>query len=239
MQNVSQSRQQLDLQPSDFQRRSAGLGIQREVSKGLGTEMLVSYATTRFDDARAKPFRGVMLDGSIASRLSDRTELQLNLRRAPLQSFFNVNAYYLNQEGRLAFRHEISRRIHFGLEGVYQANDYPQAVRVRVNGPEEARFDTAPQDGKLDAYVNLEPSEGRHRRDRIRGEGLTLGYDLLRAMRFEVGYHRERRESNITAVKCLDPSFPLESCPTSNRREYDIFDASSHQVTASLAFGWQ
>jgi len=239
VQNASQNRQSLDIQASDFQRRSAGLGIQREVSKGLGTEMLVSYATTRFDDAHARPFRGVMLEGGIASRLSDRTELQLNLRRAPLQSFFNVNAYYLNQEARFAFRHEISGRIHLGLEGVYQANAYPQAVRVRVNGPEEAQFDTAPQDGILDAFVSLLPSEGRRRRDRSRGEGLTLGYDLMRAMRLEVGYHRERRQSNITTLKCVDGVTPLESCPTSNRREYDIYDASSHQVTASLAFGWQ
>src|SRR5258706_10636942 len=114
-----------------------------------------------------------MVEGTIASRLSDRTELSFNFRRAPLQSFFNVNVYYLNQEARFAFRHEISRRIHVGLEGVYEANAYPQAVRVRVNGPEEAQFDTSPQDGILDAYVNLVPSEGKRRRDRIRGGGLT------------------------------------------------------------------
>jgi hypothetical protein len=227
------------LQPTDFERRYAGVGLRRLIAPDLISELWVAYERTRFTgDIQGVPFHGVSLEGELISQLTVTSQARLKLRRGPLQSFFNVNVYYLNEMLQLTFEQKLGLRLAARFQGGYQRNAYPEAVRIAVSGPEEQALD-GDGNGVIDGYEYLLPSEGVKRKDTVRNQSFELLYDFMRGLRLALGVHRDSARSNIRAVGCTDPSFGSSNCPVAEKIVYDLFDYDNTGVTASLTLGWK
>lgn len=222
-QEVKQDRGSFELEPTDYTRRSLGGGIRRQMTPSMTSEFRAAYSSSRFEDDREPPFRGATLEGSLNTQMGPRGGLSLKLRRTPRPSYFNTSAYYVNDSLQLQFRQRIGQRVGLQLEGTLQANKYPQAVRVAVSGPDEARFDED-GDGLLDPYEFLLLSDGTRRQDRLRSSSAILSVQLVRGVRLQVGYRRDRVDSNLRAE--------LEG------ELYDPFDYTSRETTAAVVLGW-
>ena len=163
-----------------------------------------------------------MADGEINKRLGAETVLAVKLRRKPQTSYFNSNVFYINEMLELGFQRELGQRIQVQIAAGFQHNSYPAPVRVTVE-PGEKAFDQN-QDGILDAYAYLVPSEGIRRKDRLEGESLKLLIKLGRPLALDVGVSRSSVRSNIVAE--------------SNGDRYQIFNYDYMAVTANLNVGW-
>jgi len=240
LQRVQQSRGVFSiLQPTDYNRRYAGIGLRRLLAPDLTSELWVAYERTRFTgDIQGVPYHGVSLEGELIGQVTVTSEARLKLRRGPLQSFFNVNAYYLNEMVQLTFVQKLGERFSARLLGGYQRNAYPEAIRVAAVSPDEQAFDRN-ANGLIDEYEYLLPSEGAKRKDTIRNESFELQVDFMRAFRVTLGVHRDSARSNIRAVGCTDPSFGASNCPAGEAIVYDLFDYDNTGVTASLTLGWK
>ncbi len=224
MREVDQNRSSLEITPTSYRRRSTGLGLRRRITPELGSDIEIAYSTTRFDDPRGVPFRGLVIDGNLQSQLTAAARVSLKLRRGPQQSFFNVNAYYVNEMAQIAWVHSLGQRFVLKFDALAQRNAYPMGVRVKVSGPEEEQFD-GNNDGIIDVYALYVPSEGMRRRDRWLSETLTIGYNAMRGVRLSVGYHRERARSNIHAEGA--------------GKIFQPFDFDGEGLAADITFGWQ
>jgi hypothetical protein len=227
------------LQPTDFQRRYAGVGLRRLIAPDLTSELWVAYERTRFTgDIRGVPFHGVSLEGELISQVTVTSQARLKLRRGPLQSFFNVNAYYLNEMIQLAFEQKLGLKLAARFQGGYQRNGYPEAIRVAAVTPAEQALDND-GDGLVDEYEFLVPSEGVKRKDTVRNQSFELLYDFMRGLQLALGVHRDSARSNIRAVGCKNTAVGLTNCPSTDQIVYDLFDYDNTGVTASLTLGWK
>ena len=173
------------------------------------SELRVAYAITDFPQGENVPFRGFTYEGTLTNRFGPSTQTALKLRRGPRISFFNTNAYYVNEMVELSFHQELGRRVEVQLVGGFQYNTYPEPVFV--DDP---------------AYANLSPSEGEKRNDRMRNFSVRILARMGRGMDLTVGYRRDQSRSNIEANDDLGQPF-------------DIYSYESQGVTASLILGWQ
>jgi hypothetical protein len=240
LQRVQQTRGVFQaLQPTDYQRRSAGVGLRRLIAPDLSSQLWIAYEKTRFTgDIQGVPFHGVSLEGALISQLTVTSQAHLKLRRGPLQSYFNVNAYYLNEMIQLAFEQKLGLRLAARFQGGYQRNSYPEAIRIAATSPEEQALD-GDGNGVIDAYEYLLPSEGVKRKDTVRSQSFELLYDFMRGLRLTLGVHRDSARSNIHAVGCTDPSIGVSNCPVTEKILYDLFDYDNTGITASLTLGWK
>jgi Putative beta-barrel porin 2 len=218
----SQSRSSVDIAPGEYVSRSLGIGMRRRTGPDTASEVRLGYGTVNSPGSSLQSFKGIMAEGDINRRLGALTTLTVKLRRTAQTSYFNTNVYYINEMLGLGFERELGRRIRIQMAAAFQHNSYPAPVQVQVEPGEEA-FDQN-QDGILDAYAYLVPSEGIRRKDRLEGESLKVLIKLGRPLGLEVGMSRSHARSNILAEY--------------NGIRYRIFNYDYQAVTASFIVGW-
>jgi hypothetical protein len=226
VQQVEQTRTDLVLQPDDYRTRSVGAGFRR-ANRELSSDFRMAYSATDFQDQIGTPFRGVTLEADLNFQLSITGQMQVKLRRAPLLSFFNVSAYYINEAAALNYRYALGRSVGLQLFLGYQRNTFSEPVRVHVESPDEAVLDQQPVDGIIDAYAYLLPSDGETRRDHLYAAGLTVIWHMTRGIDFSAGYLTQRSESNIQGLN-----------PVSGD-SYIIYQYNSEGITVAAILGWQ
>ncbi len=232
-QSVSQTRLNLPISPSDYRTRSVGAGFRRQKEQGLTSDLQVSYAVTDFPNGGGVPYSGISVEGDLGRRVGVAGLLGLKLHQGPYTSFFNTNAFYVNQTIGIAYREDIGSRFRVSLAGSLQDNQYPEPVRVHVSGPDEEQF-PHDENGVLLAYAYLLPSDGMKRKDRIHSGSVKLLWHLGRPLNLELGYRQDSARSNIIAEMRQDPADP-----NSPMVRFRIFDYDSSIWTATLIFGWQ
>jgi len=211
------------LQAEEYRIRSVGTGFRRSTGRGLSSQILVAYASTDFAEEFWTPFHGMTWEGEVNLAPSQQTQLQVRLRRAPLVSFFNVSAYYLNEAVELSFNRALSRILALQLVVGLQRNTFAEPIVVTLDTPGgDLDHDS---DGLIDAYENLLPSEGETREDRYTNASLVLVWHASRSMDFSVGYRHQQSRSNVEAEG-----------PSST---YHIYDFESRGFVVSAIVGWQ
>ena len=197
---------------SEYRTRSLGVGYRRATSREMTSEVKVSYSSTDFIEGFGTPFSGVTFEGDLNAALASGSLLQVRFRRAPLVSFFNVSAYYLNEMGEVTYSHGLSRTVILSAQTNFQYNVYSEEVHVSEPG----------LDGTFDY---LTPSEGERRRDKIWTATLNVVWKLNRAVDLTAGYRVQKAHSNIVA----DTQGTL----------YDIYSYDSHGIILATVIGWQ
>ena len=222
-QNVQQNGVDTLLQPEDYRVRSVGVGFRRVTGRDLSSEVRVAYTSSDFAEGLWTPFQGITAEGEINLAPSPQTQLQLRLRRAPLVSFFNVSAYYLNEAVEFNLNRALGRRLLLRFLVGVQRNTFSEPIQVvlRTSGGELDQDN----DGLIDAYENLLPSQGDMREDRLMNASLTAVWHVSRAMDFSVGYRHQQARSNVEAVG-IDSN-------------YHIYDYESKGFFLSAILGWQ
>lgn len=197
---------------SEYETRSVGAGYRRASSRDLSSEVRVAYSSTDFTEGFGTPYRGITFEGDLNAALASGSLLQVRFRRAPLVSFFNVSAYYLNEMGEVGYTHSLSRTVVLSALANFQYNVYSE--EVAVSDPEF--------DGVFDY---LSPSEGERRRDKVYTAALNVTWRLGRAVDVTAGYRVQKSRSNIVAQNL--------------GAEYDIYDYDSHGIIFATVIGWQ
>jgi len=211
------------LQPEEYRIRSVGAGFRRFTGRDLSSQIRVGYSTTQFTEGLWTPFRGITWEGEVNLAPSPRTQLQVLLRRAPLVSFFNVSAYYLNEMVQLNFNRALTRVLALRLAVGLQRNTFAEPIEVTLDTPGgDLDHDS---NGLIDGFENLLPSEGEIREDRLTDATLMLVWHASRWMDFSVGYRHQQSRSNVEAEG-----------PDSN---YHIYDFESRGLVVSAIVGWQ
>jgi hypothetical protein len=211
------------LQPDDYRIRSLGAGYRRVTGKDLTSEFRVAYTVTEFTEGLWTPFQGLTLEGDFNLAPSPRTQLHFKLRRAPLVSFFNVSAYYINEAANLDVVRALGRTTAIRFTADLQENTFGDPILVTLPVP----GGDLDQNGNslIDAYENLLPSEGEIRSDRIVTLNLTALLHISRSMDFSVGYLHQQSRSNIEA--------------SGSDGNYHIYDYESHGLVFSVILGWR
>jgi hypothetical protein len=220
---ITQTGVDTQLQPDEYRIRSLGAGYRRFTGRDLSSQIRVAYATTEFTEGLWTPFRGITWEGEVNLAPSPQTQLQVRLRRAPLVSFFNVSAYYVNEAVELNFNRALSRIVALRLSVGLQRNTFAEPIVVTLDAPGgDLDHDN---DGMIDAYEYLLPSDGEIRQDRLTNASLLMIWHASRSMDFSVGYRHQQSRSNVEAVG-----------PSSN---YHIYDFESRGLVVSAIVGWQ
>lgn len=201
------------LQPEEYQIRSVGAGFRRSTGRNLSSEIRVAYSTSEFTGGIYTPFQGLTVEGVVNLAPSPQTQLQLKLRRAPLVSFFNVSAYYVNEGIELNVNRALGRMLALRLVVGNQRNTYSDPILA------------TPID---QAY--LLPSAGEIRQDRITNASLAVFWHASRSMDLILGYGHQQSRSNIEARGFDSLGQPYD---------YHIYDFENHGLSLSAVLGWQ
>ena len=138
------------------------------------TESLLGYAKWNFSDSGLSDFSGLVGEFRYQLLLSERMKVTSSLSRYPLQSFFNVNEYYVTRNIEVRLERQPASHLYYAGSVSYRLNNYPE-----------------PLTDFLGAVI------GPRRKDRTwRGE-LGVGYKFMETLRAELRYRREERQSNI------------------------------------------
>jgi putative beta-barrel porin BBP2 len=201
------------VQPEEYRIQSVGAGFRRTTGKDLSSEIRVAYSTSDFTGGIYTPFQGLTVEGVINLAPSPQTQLQLKLRRAPLVSFFNVSAYYVNDAIELNFNRALGRMLALRLAVGIQRNTYSDPILA-----------TPIYDGYL------LPSAGEIRQDRITNATLGIFWHASRSMDLMLGYGHQQARTNIEArgVNSLGQTY-----------DYHIYDFENHGLILSAILGWQ
>jgi len=221
-QHVTQNGDSL-LQPDDYRIRSIGAGYRRVSAQDQASEFKVAYTVTQFTEGLWTPFQGLTLEGDFNMAPSPQTQLHFKLRRAPLISFFNVSAYYINEAANFEINRALGRVM--GLRFLMDVQDNTFGDPILVTLPQPGGELDKDNDSLIDAYENLLPSEGDVREDRVVTATLALLWHASRAMDFTVGYQHQQSRSNVEA--------------TGKQGDYHIFDYESHALVLSVILGWK
>ena len=201
------------LQPDEYRIQSVGAGFRRTTGRDLSSEIRVAYSTSDFTGGIYTPFRGLTLEGVVNLAPSPQTQLQLKLRRAPLVSFFNVSAYYVNEGIELNFNRALGRMLALRLALGNQRNTYSDPILATPI---------------YDAY--LLPSAGDIREDRITNATLGIFWHASRSMDLMLGYGHQQARTNIEA-QGVDSD--------GQTYHYHIYDFENHGLILSAILGWQ
>jgi hypothetical protein len=212
-----------DLQPDDYRIRSVGAGYRRVTSLDLTSEFRIAYTQTEFTEGLWTPFQGLTLEGDVNVAPSPQSQLHFRVRRAPQVSFFNVSAYYINEAASIEVNRALGRMLGVRFLMDVQENTFSEPILVTLPAP-GGDLDKD-QDGLIDAYENLLPSEGEVRDDRVVTASLVLLWHATRYMDFSAGYRHQQLRSNVIS--------------TGKNGDYHLYDYDSHAFVLSLILGWR
>jgi hypothetical protein len=233
---TDQEREQVFFGDVSLDARTVGVGLRRKLNEQVVTSVTGGYKTITFKGGSKSNFAGPVLDGHTTWRLDDATLLELTLMRQAYQSFYVNNNYYLDQEARIRVMRQLGHSLFLDASVASLNNVYADPLDISVT-PEtpsdldcntktvDANGDTiCVGDGRIDSYEPLAPSVGRRRRDRVYRLQIGAGWQVLRTLRFFIGYNGERRSSNMEEI--------------SSSGLFDPFDYSVNRVFFRIEAGW-
>jgi len=180
----------------DVDTRYAGAGLQRSFAGAVVASASAGYETQAYEGGAGQDFAGLVYDVNLAWTASDVYRFELNARRQPYQSFFVNNNYYLSHGLRLRMAQQIGRSAFWQVGVGLQQNRYADPVEIGVT-PETPPGSDLDNNGLVDAYESLFPSQGLLRQDRTLTLEMGVGFRFSQVLRLSVGYTHAARDSNI------------------------------------------
>jgi len=149
--------------------KSVGLGFTRVINQAVTSLYSVGYKKLTFNEGEQERYSGLVMDVSTIWQPRDTTRIDLTVRRSPLPSFFENNAFYILDDVEMRMLEQVGQSTYWSVSAFYQANQYPL----------------------------VSPTFGVRRHDKVLHLEAGIGRQFLRSLRAFVGYNRERRESNV------------------------------------------
>lgn len=177
----------------------AGAGLQRTFGAAVVSSAWAGYETQDYEGGTGDNFAGVVYDVSLAWTASDVYHFQLTANRYPYQSFFVNNNYYVGNGFRLRMTQQFGRNAFYQVGVGLQRNPYADPVDIRVT-PATPPGSDLDNDGFIDVYESLLPSQGTVRTDRAYFLELGAGIRFSPVLRLSLGYNHEVRDSNIEQI---------------------------------------
>ena len=180
----------------DVTTHNVSVGLQRTFSGVTAAAFVVGYETQDYQGGGADDFTGAVFNINMNWNASDVCRFDVTVGRQPFQSFFVNNNFYVNDELRFGILQQVGLRTYWQGGIGFQKNAYgdPVDIRVTADSPPGSDLDN---DGNIDAYESLLPSQGVIRLDRSLSLNLAGGIRLVPSLRLTVGYNYDVRTSNM------------------------------------------
>jgi putative beta-barrel porin BBP2 len=218
IEDTEQDRASFLFQDVDSRGRTLGVGATRAFNQEVTTFARVGYQSLAFTGGSTGNFGGMVADVNASLQLSETSNLSVTVGRAPYQSFFLDQSYYLNDQIGVRFLHQIGSSLYWEIGGTFRNNSYPEEVdlSVRPNTPftEDCDGDLildssdCNNNNLIDGLEKLFcvpqpggppecPSMGVKRNDRASLFEIGIGYRPRQRLGIFIGYNNDRRHSNI------------------------------------------
>jgi hypothetical protein len=162
--------------------RSVGIGLRRDVSQVVVTQLSAGYQSIEFEGGTGMTFSGPVITATARLRISDVTSVEAAIGRQPYQSYSIDTNYYVNTNLRLRIIQQIGRSIYWQGEGTLHRN----------------------------VYVDPETPGLARRREWTGQLEIGAGYQFRPTLRAYVGYTSQARKSNIETVSSGETLSPLD-----------------------------
>ncbi len=146
--------------------------------------------------------------GKLSTAFDIRTFLDLDVRRALIESDYQMNPYYVQSKVELGFSRKLGRRLVLDAAILFQQDDYPEVTSENLPNEEEYRQVDAQierqtaddgiiiEDHTNDPDLSL-PYQKAKRRDDCWGFKLGVDLNLIRWLGLTLGYQYLDRDSNL------------------------------------------
>ena len=226
--DTKQKRRTLDFEDSRLLTEAAGIGFSRSVNDNVITTFSTAY--TRVDvegGTGGSDFSGMSFEAAGNWRLTDQMQISVTGQRRPFQSFFLNNVFYVSNLLSIQLIHQIGSRTFWQAVARYQINNYPEALVIPPDDPNDPGDDTG------DTWLN---SAGVRRRDNLGEVEIGVSYRLSSSMRMFLGYNYLQRKSNIR--ECRDEPSDLGNNGVCDAELIAPFSFNEDRIVVRLEAGW-